>query len=668
MSQIPILPNQNLCIAMPRTIYALLVGINDYQAPVPKLSGCVADVKALEAYLKSLPDTKLELQMLTDEAATKNNIVSGFRQHLSKAGNEDVAFFYYSGHGTREAADEAFWRSEPSHCLQALVCYDSIVQKNGQETYTLLADKELRYLLHELSDTGAHILSIFDCCHSGDNTRSQEPKIAARRYAPQNRLTYSVPKRPWEQFLFADKLSRDAFFSQSIAELMPEGRYIQMAACAPDESAFEQDGHGVFTSALLDVLKRAENKVSYYNLESRVRSMLKNRFRQTPRIYSAASHPDEIFHNFLDRKGGQDAALYGAVLYQPETGWYVDLSYSNGISPFVKEVEVWRQDESQKLSAKIGKTSNGRIELLFGDDKPQEGVLYKVPLAGLLSTRLAVCFEADANGSAGLLQAENAWKEAGASLLRVETVSEADYLLRIAEGAYVITKPEDRLRRPLTPVLKGFDANQAGLAVDWLQHISRWEFVKNLRNEYHDTHGSLLKPNSVEVEIFKVEVSGDRLLPLEGDEAGLAYEQMANGKLGGNIRVRLTNRFSQDLHVALLYLSMNFGSDGALLKPSVVKLKPGESLWTFEGKPIPLTYEDQVKAFNLPESLIRFKLIANTAFFDVTPLLLNDLPPPTDTRSAGRLRSAGRKEPPITNDWITRLITLRMPNPGFVEE
>jgi hypothetical protein len=112
---------------------------------------------------------------------------------------------------------------------------------------------------------------------------------------------------------------------------------------------------------------------------------------------------------------------------------------------------------------------------------------------------------------------------------------------------------------------------------------------------------------------------------------------------------------------------MNFGSDGALLKPTVYKLKPGESIWTFEGKAIPLTYEAQVQKFNLPESLTRLKIIANTEFFDVTPLLLNDLPPPTDS-NAGRLRSAGRKEPGDTQDWITRMVTLRMPNPNYKDE
>lgn len=653
---------------MPKTIYALLVGINDYQTPVPKLNGCVPDVKSMEAYLSGLPDTPVEFMILTDKAATKTNIVSGFRDHLSKAKATDVAFFYFSGHGTQEEADEVFWRSEPSHRLQALVCYDGIVEQNGQQTFNLLADKELRYLLHKLSKTEAHILTVFDCCHSGDNTRSQQPKVAARRYAPQNRLTYAVPKRSWAQFLFSDQLPREAFTRQSVADLMPEGRHIQIAACAPDESAFEQDGRGVFTHTLLDVLQRSEGSVSYYNLESRVRSLLKNNFRQTPRVYASSGHPDELFHNFLDRKGEGGGVLYGNVLHRPGAGWYLELGYSTAIAPGAKTIPVLSHDGVQKFNARIGKTTGGRIELFFDGNAPDENGLYKAPLAGLLSAQLAVYFDVKPNANAGLQFIERAWKEAGPNLVDAEAEKDADYTLIIADNAYAIAKPEDRPRRPLTPILKGFDANQAELALEWLKHISRWEFVKDLRNEYHAGGVRLLKPNSVDLEVFKVSANGEeQLLPLEGDEARLAYEKQADGSLGGRIKIRLTNRFSRDLHVALLYLSMNFGSNGALLKPTVYKLKPGERIWTFEGKEIPLTYEAQVKEFNLPESLTRLKLIANTEFFDVTPLLLNDLPPPTE-RSPGKLRSAGRKEPGDTQDWITRLVTLRVPNPNYKEE
>jgi len=269
--------------------------------------------------------------------------------------------------------------------------------------------------------------------------------------------------------------------------------------------------------------------------------------------------------------------------------------------------------------------------------------------------------------TAGLDYIEQAWNEAGSNLVRAAAEKDADYTVIISDNTYSIAKPEGQRRWPLTPVLTGFNPSQAGLTVDWLQHISHWEFVKNLGDKYPTSSEWLLNLNSVELEIFKVETKGEQLLTFEANEASLAYEQQADGSLDGRIKIRLTNRFTQDLHVALLYLSMNFGSDGGLLNPSVYKLNPGESVWAFDGKMILLDYEAQVKEFNMPESLTLLKLIASTEFFDVTQLLLNDLPPPTATRSASRLRSTGRKAPVNTQNWITRLVTLRMPNPYYKE-
>ncbi len=36
---------------MSRSIYALLVGIDNYPSPIPKLRGCVNDIDAFAAYL-----------------------------------------------------------------------------------------------------------------------------------------------------------------------------------------------------------------------------------------------------------------------------------------------------------------------------------------------------------------------------------------------------------------------------------------------------------------------------------------------------------------------------------------------------------------------------------------------------------------------------------------
>ena len=90
---------------MPRTIHALLVGIDAYPAPINPLSGCVNDVETFAAYLRQRVDGgkgfALDLRMLTNAEATRDAIIRGFRDHLGKAGKDDIALFYYAGHGRK---------------------------------------------------------------------------------------------------------------------------------------------------------------------------------------------------------------------------------------------------------------------------------------------------------------------------------------------------------------------------------------------------------------------------------------------------------------------------------------------------------------------------------------------------------------------------------------
>lgn len=132
-------------------IYALLVGINEYQTPVAPLNGCIKDVDAVAEYLRELygdgsptmiapPDSgsngggffapimdfftgednegdfpameengKLRLLILKDEQATRANIIKGFEEHLAKATSRDTVWFHFSGHGAQQfTADEFF--------------------------------------------------------------------------------------------------------------------------------------------------------------------------------------------------------------------------------------------------------------------------------------------------------------------------------------------------------------------------------------------------------------------------------------------------------------------------------------------------------------------------------------------------------------------------------
>src|SRR4051812_42141767 len=113
---------------MARHIYALLVGIDTYLPPVRPLRGCVNDIRAIEPVLDARAAAGgdvLHTLVLENAKSPRQAVIDGFRQHLAQAGAGDVAFFYYSGHGSQQKSPPEFWHLEPDRLDETLVCWDS---------------------------------------------------------------------------------------------------------------------------------------------------------------------------------------------------------------------------------------------------------------------------------------------------------------------------------------------------------------------------------------------------------------------------------------------------------------------------------------------------------------------------------------------------------------
>ncbi len=179
-------------------LYALIVGIDDY--PRCPLNGCVRDAQSIETFLNSELITAhydSDIIHLHNGEAKKDTIAKTFVSHLGQAGENDVAFFFFAGHGAQENADDQLWHEEPDGKLEGLVCHDSLDRK------LLLADKELRYIIHQVAQKKPHLVTIFDCCHSGENTRgpADEEKLTKRQFAD-SRMGSVFPQREWKNFFF----------------------------------------------------------------------------------------------------------------------------------------------------------------------------------------------------------------------------------------------------------------------------------------------------------------------------------------------------------------------------------------------------------------------------------------------------------------------------------
>ncbi len=229
---------------------ALLVGINDYTAsrlgmrpPLPppagrdwpNLSGAVTDVHALEEILVLVYGfNRRDIVTLTDQAATRAAILQTLEQHLVKtAAKDDVAVFYFAGHGSRVRNS----LSEERDKLD-----ESIVPADSRAGALDIRDKELRSLFNRILDGGARLTVILDNCHSGSGARGLATGALPRGIKPDLRDVADRTKSPH-----------------------PENRGALVLAATQDyDAAWEtrdSDGvfHGAFTWALLRSMREASS-------------------------------------------------------------------------------------------------------------------------------------------------------------------------------------------------------------------------------------------------------------------------------------------------------------------------------------------------------------------------------------------------------------------------
>lgn len=647
----------------PPRLFALLAGINDYPSPAPALHGCLNDVAQMAAFLtEEVEGLSPNLRILRNEEATKAAIVEGFQQHLAQAGPGDTALFYFAGHGSQEEADPGLWRFEVDGKLESLVCYDSIAEQGGQLHYNLLADKELRFLIHRLSQKGAHILTIFDCCHSGGNTRNnylQEaaPGLQGRRYQP--RLAAACPPRPWARFLFADAVSPEALRAQPLPSVLPAGRHIQLAACESGQTAFEQEGGGAFTHGLLQLLRATGGNISYYNLASRLRFQLRHQFGQSPQLYASGTEGGEQFQGFLGREVQEDK-LRGNVVFNEKMGWVLGLGSIHGLNDSIRQVWVKTAGTDHKFPVKISGIKASYALLAEAGARLDPKLAYAGYIEGALSPQPRVWVAGEEEGAAPLREK----LEKNKSFRMAETDTARDYTVWAVDGKYLITAPHAP-REPLVKAIEGYAPASAARALQYLRHIGRWEFVKGL----HNPNLFLFKSYPVEITFFRQQSGGGwQPIAFEGDAACTDYE-WDGSRWTGKVRIQLANRYERPLYVSLLFLSLNFQVYSRLLGDAVARMAPGATAWAFEGQAIELDFPRQVADFNWPFSPAYFQIIASTTEFDTMHFEQPPLPAPSDT-DARHLQTGAYRDTVanffVGDDWISRMVELRVRNPGFV--
>ncbi|GJM34981.1 MAG: hypothetical protein DHS20C18_39820 [Saprospiraceae bacterium] len=659
-----------------KNLYALIVGIDDYLAHVPitnrckfgALGGCVNDATNVYNYLQAEPGFQLKAIFLKNDEATREAVLDAFHNHLGQAKEGDVALFYYSGHGIQEYADTNLWVEETDGKLESIVCY------NEMGKTCLIADKELRYLIHRVAaGTDAvpkkkhpHVVTIFDCCHSGENTRNGylfEKENTTR----ERRITCVANQRSWEGFTFHKEKDQQQMRTQPLSKTLPEGIHVHLAACESDESALEVNGAGVFTSHLLKILQRSKGDITYYDLLSQTRQYLRNSYSQKPKLFIPSDDSSYLYATFLNKEN-QGQPLYGNVVFTAGNGWTLDMGSLVGISPKTKTLTV-RGGDDKTYTANIKRVGLDFTILEFKGEEPDREQSYKGEAEGVMAYQIRVHINNKEGDMSDIRDVMDAIQDRSENMVLEEDENKADYTLHVRNCYYYLTFPN----QPCKPLIDPIDyctegANEA--IVQYLQHISQWEYIRRLKNPY--TY--LFTNDSVKVEVFKGGKSGE-LLPInEHNEVDLGYYQRGDGAWRGAFSIKLTNTTKRKLYVSVLYLQRDFSVFLKLLSPEVYTLNEGESIWVRESKEgvIPYSLDAVVHDYNWPFVKEPLKLIISTEEFDVAKMEKKGLPDPLTLavlrgqRKRGSLDIEDEEEPEMVgDDWTTKDIILKFVNPEY---
>jgi len=254
-----------------QTHRALLVGINTYERFAPaganrgggdwvgpsgrelihNLEGSVNDAQAMRDLLRArFGFDSAHIRLLEDTAATRAHIIDAIRQLTEEAQPGDVVVVFYAGHGSQRVNS----LSRPTKLDQ------TIVPADANAGVFDIRNKELARLFTPLVEKGVALTLIFDSCHSGGITRG---------------ISVAYRER------WAARDPRDA--ADSVAAPPPESRGALVISATQDyqqasETVDQEDHlpHGVFTSALLSVLRSAAPDEPATRIFQRVKAIMQS--------------------------------------------------------------------------------------------------------------------------------------------------------------------------------------------------------------------------------------------------------------------------------------------------------------------------------------------------------------------------------------------------------
>ncbi len=638
---------------MPR-IHALLVGINDY-ANISKLHGCVADITAVESLLTSrVPTDSLNLRVLLDAAATRAGIIDGFRTHLTKAGDGDIALFFFCGHGSEEPCP-AEWRTiEPSGMNQTIVPVDA----RANDVFDI-ADKELAALISEVGASGAEVVMMFDSCHSGGVTRDADDSTTDRANDNAAGVARMAPSGTGRARTLADYLdaARELYAPERLATAgPPDPKHIAIMACQHDQLAKEfpkqpTPRRGAFTAAFEEAVGLLGPSATYADLVTAVRTRVRDRATDQMPSLSAIGGANAASVFLAGHIGRSDLTVDADAA----GAWWLSSGAVTGIpateSGNVTTVAIYPRGTFDNAAASpplatatidLVQADRSRLRLSGNTAPLVANTQYLGVISRMGTTPLVVVISgAPAEHVARVKTALGA--HAGAF-----AVADAPSTSIPSVTVHLDGTSAQLLGTDSAPLLnQSFTVTPDGLPalISACTHLATWFGIRD-RTPLASTLNNKVTIEVVPVAAGETTVPADRqpLVPVNG---GLQL-QYADGK-PPRVQFRLRNTSSVPLYVAFVDLSDSFGS---ALKLSE-KLEPGQVAISDGGKINGMAIAKwRDPSFSVTTDLM--KVFAATESFTTGHLVLPSLLNP----NAGGVREAVEEEEPDASFWGTT--TLRI--------
>lgn len=666
-------------------VYSLLVGINEYKNPrINPLRGCQADAelfnKTLQEKFTVAPEN---IKTLYNAEATRSSIINAFNTHLidnlqNHPANDNVAIFYFSGHGSQSASPSEFWHIEPDHLDETLVCHDS-----RDDNTPDLRDKELRMLIHKLSQHCQHILIVLDCCHGGHGTRVLDENLESVRMASTDKTPRSL-----ESYLFHEEMKSAL---QADGNL-PLGKHIVLAGCQDFQLSRERSQgennqvHGLFTYALCETLNALPYPVSYRELRTRIHTRVQQQqLSQSPQLEAIAGANDRESVlggniqplNLLAFMEGNNWTINAGAIHGFSVGDQIALFEGQG-------AEVVSRDTELAPKVRIRQLSTFKSTVDIEDKAPLEKTIHYngvVTRRNFKKTGISLQGDTQSLESVRELLAQDFGVSDAGHFLTTES-SQPRYELHAKADSYYVTPVSDP--RPLFK-----QQSTARAALEQLATMARWWQKLELENLQ-----TTIPEDAIEIVMT---YKGQEYL---SEDLTLAYTLQADSEEPWqqpefNIELRLKADYPKSLYCALLYFDGSTGdiTGNALVTTALLTHKQSSiggqvnavpSVQIFEGNPIPLKIKDELHSQGVTKIQDYLKLIVSEAEFDASLLEQdgNELHGGDKQVNRGNsldstlqllmddahYRSLDLKKTRKAADWTTKTITLTVLRPQEAQE